>query len=68
MAKELKGDDKKAAEGSNCRRAHHHITVMYEAMMWSMHSSMIIQVSHVRIPGKILFSIPQTRINSNVSG
>ena len=33
MAKELSGDDKKAAESSNYRRAHHHLTVMYEAFM-----------------------------------
>ena len=33
VAKELSGDDKKAAEGSNYRRAHHHLTVMYEAYM-----------------------------------
>ena len=30
VAKELNGDDKKAVEG-NYRRAHHYITVMYEA-------------------------------------
>ncbi|CAN0031651.1 unnamed protein product, partial [Ascophyllum nodosum] len=33
VAKEMSGDDKKAAEGSNYRRAHHHLTVMYEAFM-----------------------------------
>ena len=33
IAKELSGDDKKAAEESNYRRAHHHLTFMYEAFM-----------------------------------
>ena len=33
IAKELSGDDKKAAEESNYRRAHHHLTIMYEALM-----------------------------------
>ena len=31
VAKELNGDDKKAADGSNYRRAHPHITVICEA-------------------------------------
>ena len=33
VAKALSGDDKKGAEGSDYRRAHHHLTVTYEALM-----------------------------------
>ena len=33
VANELSGDDKNAAEGRNYRRAHHHLTVMYEAFL-----------------------------------
>ena len=33
VAKRLSGDDRKAAEGSDYRRSHHHLTVMYEAFM-----------------------------------
>ena len=36
VAKEHSGDDKKAAEGSNYRRAHHHLTIMYEAFLAEM--------------------------------
>ena len=33
VTKELSGDDTKAADGSNYRRAHHHLTDMYKAFM-----------------------------------
>ena len=62
VAKELSGDDKKAADGSNYTRAHHHLTVMYEAFMteviekcyraYSGHARQAADMDH-RIPGWI---------------